>query len=58
MCNTGWFKSTHSDSGNDSCVEVRIDGAAVAVRDTKDRDSGMLDLTAGAWEAFLGLHRS
>jgi hypothetical protein len=57
MPNTGWFKSSQSSSGNDTCVEVRITGTAVGVRDTKDRASGALDLTARAWEAFLGTQR-
>ncbi|HEV7978796.1 DUF397 domain-containing protein [Amycolatopsis sp.] len=52
----GWFKSSYSSGGNDSCVEVRI-STAVEVRDTKDRDSGSLHLPASAWEAFLSVHR-
>jgi len=52
----GWFKSSYSSSGNDTCVEIRI-STAVEVRDTKDRDSGVLRLPAPAWEAFLSVHR-
>ncbi|MEC3973736.1 DUF397 domain-containing protein [Amycolatopsis sp. H20-H5] len=47
-----WFKSSYSGGGNDECVEVAI-SATVGVRDTKDRDSGALDLPVTAWEAFL-----
>jgi hypothetical protein len=52
-----WFKSSRSSGGSDSCVEVRITDVTVGVRDTKDRKSGSLELTARAWEAFLGTQR-
>lgn len=31
-----WFKSSHSGSQGDSCVEVAVTGQAVHVRDSKD----------------------
>jgi hypothetical protein len=50
-----WRKATYSNGG-ENCVEVaNADG--VAVRDTKDRDGGMLGFTAEAWTAFLGTLR-
>ncbi|GAB1644380.1 DUF397 domain-containing protein [Krasilnikovia sp. MM14-A1259] len=47
-----WFKSSRS-SGNGACVEVAIVGDGVAVRDTKDRDSGTLAFTHQEWHAFV-----
>lgn len=48
----GWFKSSFSASGNDSCVEVRL-GGSIGVRDSKNRDGGALWLPPTAWTAFL-----
>ncbi|MGW1179735.1 DUF397 domain-containing protein [Streptomyces drozdowiczii] len=46
-------KSSYSDQQGD-CVEVAPTAAAGrAVRDTKDRASGMQFHSAGAWGAFL-----
>jgi hypothetical protein len=53
MPDTHWFKSSYSSSGSDQCVEVSIIEAAVAVRDTKDRESGALSRPAQAWTALL-----
>ncbi|QWF83220.1 DUF397 domain-containing protein [Amycolatopsis sp. CA-230715] len=47
----GWFKSSWSPE-KANCVEVRL-SPTVGVRDTKDRDSGHLDLAPTAWGAFL-----
>jgi hypothetical protein len=47
-----WHKSSYSQSPNSSCVEVR-EGARTAVRDTQNRDLGMLTLGASEWRAFL-----
>lgn len=46
-----WTKSRAS--GNSGCVEVSTDGAAVLVRDSKDRRGQILAFTAHEWEAFL-----
>jgi hypothetical protein len=46
-----WHKSTRSSNGN--CVEVAIVDDAVAVRDTKNREGGMLVFTTAEWSAFL-----
>jgi len=46
-----WRKSTYT-GGQGNCVEVADDAAAVAVRDTKDRDGGTLAFTGSAWERF------
>lgn len=45
-----WRKSTHSSQGD--CVEV-LPGAAVLVRDTKDREGGAIAVPAGPWREFL-----
>jgi hypothetical protein len=49
---SGWFKSSYSGSGSDTCVEVRI-AASIGVRDTKNRDGGTLRLPPTSWSAFL-----
>ena len=49
---TGWFKSSKSSSGSESCVEVRL-ADSIGVRDSKNRDGGTLCLSATAWAAFL-----
>jgi hypothetical protein len=46
-----WRKS--SRSGNNGCVEVALDPAEVAVRDSKDRNGPVLRFNAHEWEAFL-----
>ncbi|MGH7869256.1 MAG: DUF397 domain-containing protein [Candidatus Dormibacteraceae bacterium] len=54
MCrNTGWFKSSHSDSGNDNCVEVRITADQIGIRDSKAPATGGFSVAATAWTAFL-----
>lgn len=57
---TSWFTSTRTNNGN-QCVEVRFDGAAVLVRDSKFRrnpanrpqDAPVITVTASQWMAFL-----
>jgi hypothetical protein len=51
----GWFKSSYSDSGNDQCVEVRIDEDAVGVRDSKSSTTDAIWLTPTAWAAFRSM---
>jgi uncharacterized protein DUF397 len=46
-----WRKSTRSGTDG-ACVEVADTARVVLVRDTKDRDSGALAFSAGAWAAF------
>jgi hypothetical protein len=45
-----WRKSSHSGTNGD-CVEV-AGGAAISVRDTKDRASAELTFTPDHWSAF------
>jgi hypothetical protein len=53
MITNDWHKSTRS--GTDACVEVRADGDAVLVRDTKAQGKGaVLEFTNDEWTAFIG----
>ncbi|MET7881377.1 DUF397 domain-containing protein [Micromonospora profundi] len=47
-----WRKSTRSGS-NGACVEVRRDGQAAEVRDSKDQLGPTLRFEAAAWSTFL-----
>ncbi|GAB2649852.1 DUF397 domain-containing protein [Nocardia goodfellowii] len=59
---TGWFTSSRSNNGN-QCVEVRFDGDAVLIRDSKYRrnpanrlaDEPIITVTASQWNSFLKL---
>ncbi|MEV0029082.1 DUF397 domain-containing protein [Nocardia sp. NPDC050793] len=59
---TGWFTSSRSNNGN-QCVEVRFDGDAVLIRDSKYRrnpanrpaEEPIITVTANAWTSFLTL---
>lgn len=54
----GWHKSSRSNNNGD-CVEVGTapggtsGEVVVGVRDSKNRDSGILTVSAPAWTAFL-----
>lgn len=50
---TGWFKSTYSSGGSNTCVEVRFTEATVGVRDSKNPDGPRFTFTARGWKAFL-----
>lgn len=57
---TGWFTSTRTNNGN-QCVEVRFDGDAVLIRDSKYRrnpehrldDEPIITVAAAEWMTFL-----
>ncbi|WP_184539962.1 DUF397 domain-containing protein [Micromonospora polyrhachis] len=50
-----WRKSTRSDNGGSTCVEVADNlPGVVLVRDTKDRDGGTLAFNPSAWRSFIG----
>ncbi|MFB7720580.1 MULTISPECIES: DUF397 domain-containing protein [unclassified Nocardia] len=61
---TGWFTSTRTNNGN-QCVEVRFDGAAVFIRDSKYRrnpansshDEPIITVSAVEWMSFLAVLR-
>ena len=49
-----WRKSSRSDNGGNSCVEVATNlPGVVGVRDTKDRSGPVLAFGPDAWVAFL-----
>jgi hypothetical protein len=50
---TGWLKSSHSTSGSDNCVEVRLTDVAASLRDSKKPDTGHLTVTPSAFAAFV-----
>lgn len=47
-----WFKSSFSGQTGD-CVEVRMRGGEIAVRDSKDPHGPVLRFTPAEWLAFL-----
>jgi hypothetical protein len=47
-----WRKASYSGNGGGSCVEVGNAARVVLVRDTTDREGGMLAVSAEAWQAF------
>ncbi len=61
----GWFTSSRSNNGN-QCVEVRFDGDAVQIRDSKFRrnpmnlgmDEPIITVDAALWTAFLDCLRT
>lgn len=48
-----WFKSSHSGSDGDACVEVALTPATVHVRDSKDKRGPRLTLSPTAWRSFI-----
>jgi hypothetical protein len=50
---TGWFKSSYSGGGDESCVEVRITSEVVRVRDSKNQSGPSFSVGAACWRMFL-----
>ncbi|MEV5719428.1 DUF397 domain-containing protein [Amycolatopsis mediterranei] len=48
---TTWLKSSYSTNGGE-CVEVALD-RPVLIRDTKDREGGILTASTPAWRELL-----
>jgi hypothetical protein len=48
-----WRKSSRSGPYTDNCVEVAFVDGAIAVRDSKNPDGGVLVFTPGEWDAFV-----
>ncbi len=48
-----WRKSSFSDANGGSCVETASGNGVILVRDTTNRDGGILAFTADAWRAFM-----
>ena len=47
-----WRKSSYSGGQGGSCVEVADGARLMLVRDTTDREGGMLAFSAQAWQVF------
>lgn len=47
----GWRKSSYNNETH-NCVEVGSAAEVVGVRDTKDRDDGILVFSRGSWQRF------
>lgn len=47
-----WRKASYSN-GSGNCVEVAQNAPVVLVRDTANRDGGMLSVPAEKWQAFV-----
>ncbi|AUS79005.1 DUF397 domain-containing protein [Actinoalloteichus sp. AHMU CJ021] len=47
-----WRTSSYTGS-NGSCVEIAPVGGGAAIRDTKDRDGGILIVSERSWNTFL-----
>ncbi|WP_460407246.1 DUF397 domain-containing protein [Actinophytocola sediminis] len=50
---TGWRKSSFSSADSDNCVEVRIAGHSVGVRDSKNADGLNFWVNTATWNNFL-----
>ncbi|WP_433536584.1 DUF397 domain-containing protein [Micromonospora sp. CA-249363] len=54
-----WRKSTRSGNDAGACVEVADNlPGRVHVRDSKDRDGGVLTFSPAAWRFFVDLART
>ncbi len=51
---TYWHKSSRSGGNGGNCVEVATFDTAVAVRDSKRPDDGMLIFSLTEWAEFVG----
>jgi hypothetical protein len=48
-----WRKSSRSSPSCDNCVEVAFVDGAIAVRDSKNPQKGILIFTPDEWDAFV-----
>jgi hypothetical protein len=48
-----WRKSSHSATGNDTCVELADLGQTVGIRDSKNPDAPALTITRNALASLL-----
>ncbi|GAB3953788.1 DUF397 domain-containing protein [Streptomyces sparsus] len=48
-----WFKSSHSGTQGDDCVEVAVAGGAVHVRDSKDVARPGFAVGTDGWARFV-----
>jgi len=55
ITDAAWRTSSYSGSNGGECVEVAAHHAdRVLVRDTKNRDGGMLRFSSAAWRRYIG----
>jgi hypothetical protein len=53
LAGAAWRKSSHSDTGNDTCVEVATNlRGVVGVRDSVDPDGPRLAVAPTAWRSL------
>ncbi|MFV2175097.1 DUF397 domain-containing protein [Actinomadura sp. LOL_016] len=52
-----WRKGSASTDGGE-CVEVAAAGASVLVRDSRDRESGMIELGSAQWRTLVNAIRN
>lgn len=56
LSGAAWRKSSRSNTTGGECVEVADNlPGRVLVRDSKDRDGGILSFEPAAWRAFVAL---
>ncbi|WP_019853136.1 DUF397 domain-containing protein [Actinopolyspora mortivallis] len=53
MSDTGWIKSSRSSGASDNCVEVRLTGTEVGVRDSKNPTGAVHTFPTSTWRSFL-----
>jgi Domain of unknown function (DUF397) len=58
MRDTGWYKSSRSAAASDNCVEVRITGRGVGVRDSKNPVGPTFAFTSAQWRTFVAEARA
>ncbi|MGI8311123.1 DUF397 domain-containing protein [Saccharopolyspora hattusasensis] len=57
-CRDRWFKSSYSTANSANCVEARLSGGGIEIRDSKDPGGPILRFDNSAWARFLrGLYR-
>ncbi|WP_078622852.1 DUF397 domain-containing protein [Streptomyces prunicolor] len=49
-----WFKSSYSGGNATECVEAAVIPAGVLVRDSKQVNSPVIAVRAGAWHCLIG----
>lgn len=49
-----WRKSSYSGGSSANCVEIGHGPRAIGVRDSKQRDAGILTVSPAVWAAFVG----
>jgi len=53
MLATAWRKSSFSDEGGGSCVEIALTETGAALRDSKNPTGGILRLPSLTWQRLL-----